>query len=173
MGHNTRESSKLNWLKGFELQQVENYSYSHTLNDSMCTKPVLKYWFFFFLCNRKSFRSAFEKLDFLTSLFAKTPIIGLTATATKLIQQKIVESLGLITPIVIDVNPDRKNIHFSTLCRGNQGGERLVNILDPLLKDLRDKRLTIIYGNLETITNCFFYFTSKFGIEQYEPVGAP
>ena len=86
---------------------------------------------------------------------------------------KIEESLGLITPIVIDVNPDRKNIHFSTLCSGNQGGERLVNILDPLLKDLRDKRLTIIYGNLETIANCFFYFTSKFGIEQYEPVGAP
>ena len=106
-------------------------------------------------------------------MFAKTPIIGVTATATKLIQQKIEESLGLITPIAIDVNPDRKNIHFSSLCRGNQGGERLVNILDPLLKDLRDKRLTIIYGNLETIANCFSYFTSKFGIEQYEPVGAP
>ncbi|KAK2554184.1 ATP-dependent DNA helicase Q-like 3 [Acropora cervicornis] len=70
---------------------------------------------------RKSFRPAFEKLHFLTSLFAKTPIISLTATATKLTQQKIEESLGLTTPIVIDVNPDRKNIHFSSLRRGNQG----------------------------------------------------
>ena len=92
-------------------------------------------------------------------------------------QKKIEESLGLIAPIVIDVNPDRKNIHFSSSRRGNQGDERLVNILDPLLKDLRDKRqdfpLTIIYGNLETIANCFSYFSSKLGIEQYEPVGAP
>ena len=92
-------------------------------------------------------------------------------------QQKIKESLGLIRPIVIDINPDRKNIHFSSWRRGNQGDERLVNILDPLLKDLRDKRqdfpLTIIYGNLETIANCFSYFSSKVGIEQYEPADAP
>jgi len=40
-------------------------------------------------------------------------------------------------------------------------------------KDKTSLPLTIIYGNLETIANCFSYFTSKLGIEQYEPVGAP
>ena len=57
-----------------------------------------------FICNRKSFRPAYGKLDLLTSIFSKTPIIGLTATATKATQQKIEETLGLIKPVVIDVN---------------------------------------------------------------------
>ena len=105
-----------------------------------------------FLNNRKSFRPAYGKLDLLTSIFSKTPIIGLTATATKQMQQKIVEAMGMISSFVIDVhvNPDRKNIYFSSSRRGNQGDEKLVNILDPLLKDLRSRRqdfpLTIIYG---------------------------
>ena len=92
-------------------------------------------------------------------------------------QQKIVEAMGMISPFVIDVNPDRKNIYFSSSRRGNQGDEKLVNILDPLLKDLRSRRqdfpLTIIYGNLETIANCFSYFSSELGNEQYEPTDAP
>ena len=90
-----------------------------------------------FLNNRKSFRPAYGKLDLLTSIFSKTPIIGLTATATKQMQQKIVEAMGMISSFVIDVhvNPDRKNIYFSSSRRGNQGDEKLVNILDPLLKD--------------------------------------
>ena len=96
-----------------------------------------------FLNNRKSFRPAYGKLDLLTSIFSKTPIIGLTATATKQMQQKIVEAMGMISPFVIDVNPDRKNIYFSSSRRGNQGDEKLVNILDPLLKDLRSRRHNI------------------------------
>jgi len=42
-----------------------------------------------------------------------------------------------------------------------------------MTKDKTSLPLTIIYGNLETIANCFSYFSSKLGIEQYEPVGAP
>ena len=134
----------------------------------MCTKPIiiLKYSFFiglliiwlFFICNRKSFRPAYGKLDLLASMFAKTPIIIIcpTPTATKIMQQKIEETLGLIRPIVIYVNPVRKNIHFSSSCRDNQGNERQVNILDLLLKNLRDKRqdfpLTIININSQSLT---------------------
>ena len=92
-------------------------------------------------------------------------------------QQKIEESLGLITAIVIDVNPDRNNIYLSSSHRGHQGDERLVNVLDPILQDLRSKRqdfpLTIIYGNLETIADCYSYFSGELGIEQYEPIDAP
>ena len=78
-----------------------------------------------FLNNRKSFRPAYGKLDLLTSIFSKTPIIGLTATATKQMKQKIVEAMGIISPFVIDVNPDRKNIYFSSSRRDNQGDEKL------------------------------------------------
>lgn len=130
-----------------------------------------------FICNRKSFRPAYGKLDLLTSIFSGTPIIGLTATATKATQQKIEESLGLVKPVLIDVNPDRKNIYFSSSRRGNQGDGRLHNVLAPLLEDLRSKRqdfpLTIVYGNLETIADSFAFFTNKLGNDQYEPLDAP
>ena len=113
----------------------------------------------------------------MTSIFSKTPIIGLTATATKATQQKIEETLGLIKPVVIDVNPDRRNIYFSSSCRGNQGDSRLHKILAPLLEDLRSKRqdfpLTIVYGNLETIADSFAFFSRKLGNDQYEPLDAP
>ena len=95
-----------------------------------------------------------------TFFFPVVAIIGLTATATKQMQQKIVEAMGMISPFVIDVNPDRKNIYFSSSRRGNQGDEKLVNILDPLLKDPRSRRQDFpltIYGNLETIANCIIF----------------
>ena len=37
----------------------------------------------FFLCKWKGYRSAYGDLDWLTSMFAKTPIISLTASVTK------------------------------------------------------------------------------------------
>ena len=46
--------------------------------------------------NRKDFRPAYSKLGSLASMFPNTPLLGLTATATKATQKKIDESLGLI-----------------------------------------------------------------------------
>ena len=78
---------------------------------------------------------------------------------------------------MIDVNPDRKNIYFSSSRRGNQGNSRLHNVLAPLLEDLRSKRqdfpLTILYRNLETIADSFAFFSSELGNDQYEPWDAP
>jgi len=87
------------------------------------------------------------------------------------------ESLGMINPMVIHVNPNRKNIYFSSSRRGNHGDDKLANILQPLVTDLCYQRLdfplTIIYGTLETISSCYEYFSSHLQEEQYEPVGAP
>ena len=86
------------------------------------------------------------------------------------------ESLGMIDPTVIHVNPNRKNIYFSSSRRGNHGDDKLANILQAFVTDLRYQRLdlplAIIYGTLETISSCYEYFRSHFQEEQYEPVGA-
>ena len=78
---------------------------------------------------------------------------------------------------MIDVNPDRRNIYFSSSRRGNQGDSRLHKILALLLEDLRSKRqdfpLTIVYGNLETIADAFAFFSRELGNDQYEPLDAP
>ena len=57
-----------------------------------------------------SFLLYIKKEEFQASLwqvriiFSKTPLVGLTATATKLTQRKIDESLRLIKPRVIEKN---------------------------------------------------------------------
>ena len=57
---------------------------------------------FLLYLNRKDFRPACGKLGLLSNIFFKTPSVGLTATATKLTQRKIEESLGLIKPRVVE-----------------------------------------------------------------------
>ncbi len=108
-------------------------------------------------------------------MFPNTPLLGLTATATKAMQKKIKESLGMINPMEILINPNRSNIYLSSSRRGNRTDE-LGNILDPLVKELQAKRmdfpLTIVYGSLETISSCYLYFSTHLGSEQYEPLGA-
>lgn len=87
------------------------------------------------------------------------------------------ESLGMIDVTVIHINPNQKNIYFSSLRRGNHGDKKLINILQPLVTDLYSQRLdfpsTIIYGTLETISSCYEYFSINLQEEQYKPVGAP
>ena len=87
------------------------------------------------------------------------------------------ESLGMIDLMVIHVNPNRKNISFSSSRRGNHGDEKLANILQQLVTNLCYQRLdlplTIIDGTLETISSCYEYFSSHLQKEQYELVGAP
>ncbi|XP_068756549.1 bifunctional 3'-5' exonuclease/ATP-dependent helicase WRN-like [Montipora capricornis] len=78
---------------------------------------------------------------------------------------------GRVKAIVAD------EAHLVVDWRGNHGEETLVDILGPLLEELRSKRLdfplTIVYGNLETISNCFVYFSRGLGGKQNEPLNAP
>ena len=73
-------------------------------------------------------------------MFPNTPLLGLTTTATKATQKKLEESLGMINATEILINPNRSNIYLSSSRRGNRGDE-LGNILDPLVQDLRAKRM--------------------------------
>ena len=111
------------------------------------------------------------------SIFPKVPWLGLTATATKKTRTEIIESLGMFNPIEIVVNPDRPNIYFSSSARPDRGDEKLNDILRPLVDQLKGERmefpLTVVFGNLETISMCYAFFNFAMGKEQYEPVGAP
>lgn len=111
------------------------------------------------------------------SIFPKVPWLGLTATATKKTRTEIIESLGMFNPIEIVVNPDRPNIYFSSSARPDRGDEKLNDILRPLVDHLKGERmefpLTVVFGNLETISMCYAFFNFAMGKEQYEPVGAP
>ena len=79
-------------------------------------------------------------------------------------------------PTIIRVNPDRPNIYFASFSRPSRGDDILLEILQPLALELQTRRhnfpLTLIYGNLETISECYLYFSQTLGAGQYDPLGA-
>ena len=128
------------------------------------------------LFTRKEFRPCYGKLGLLASVFSSIPSLALTATATLQKKEEIVQSLGLLDPSSVEINPDRPNIFFAACSRPNQGDTKLEAILGPLADELIEKRstfpLTLIYGNLATVAECFIYFSKRMGPLQYEPIGA-
>ena len=131
--------------------------------------------YFYFL--RKDFRPCYGKLGTLGSIFPRVPWLGLTATATEKARTEIIDSLGMFNPVLIVANPDRPNIYFSSSPRPDRGDDKFNTILSPLVEALKKERmqfpLTVIFGNLETISSCYAFFSYAMGKEQYEPIGAP
>ena len=82
----------------------------------------------------------------------------------------------MFDPIEILANPDRPNIYFSTSTRPDRGDDKLDKILRPLVEELKKERLqfplTVVFGNLETISSCYAYFSYAMKKAQYEPAGA-
>ena len=59
---------------------------------------------------RKSFRPVYAQLVMLSALFPNVPIVALTAIATAEKTRNIItNSLGMVDPVIIAVNPDIKH----------------------------------------------------------------
>ena len=112
---------------------------------------------------RKEFCPAFGKLDTICSIFPDVPIVALTATATKSKKEKIVSSIGLQLPFVVEVTPNRENIFFESQPRPAAKEER-ITVLSPYVQELKAKRsamlLTNFYGDLGGCSESFLYFSS-------------
>lgn len=110
----------------------------------------------------------------LASIFPNVPILALTATATAQTKKDIAASLGIHEPVIIETNPDRHNIYYESQRRDDRGDGKLQAILEPLVNELKEKRLnfplTVIYGNLETVSNCYVIASRLLGPFQYEPL---
>ena len=68
------------------------------------------------------------------------------------------------------------NVTASSFSRPSRGDDKLLEIFQPLALELQTRRhnfpLTLIYGNLETISECYLYFSQTLGAGQYDPPGA-
>ena len=74
--------------------------------------------------------------------FPNVPIVALTATATEKTRNMITNSLGMVNPVIIAVNPDRKNIFYTAARRQPTGDDKIEALLLPYitkLKELREK----------------------------------
>ena len=125
---------------------------------------------------RSTFRPAYGKIGFLTNLFPLVPVVALTGTATSATKCSIVETLGLSNPKIVEGNPNRANIYYASHTRPDRGDEKLDSILKPIVAELKAYKvkmpLTLIYGSLETISDCFLYFSTKMGKDQFYPANA-
>lgn len=130
-----------------------------------------------FFTFRKDFRPAYRKLSLLGTFMPDSPIIALTATATSMYRNEIKTSLSMKDPITVEANPNRENIYYKVLRRGNKGDDKVLNIIKPLALELKEKLLstplTIIYSNLETCGECYSLFEHELGENQYYPLGSP
>ena len=91
-------------------------------------------------------------------------------------KKNIVHSLALMDPSYVEINPDRPNIFLASYTRPSHGDDKLDRILSPIVDELKEKRqdfpLTLIYGNLATIAECYCFFSNKMGVLHYDPIGA-
>ena len=119
----------------------------------------------------------FNNIALLGTFFPNTPILALTATATAFYQKEIKRSLGMQNVITVEANPNRENIFYKVLPRGNRGEEKLIEVIKPLALELKEKLiatpLTIVYSNLETCGECYSYFEQELGPRQFYPPGSP
>ena len=109
----------------------------------------------------------------VTSIFPKIPFLAMTTTATVKTKKDMSTNLGLIDPVQIEESPHRPNVFFSALPRPDRGDDKL--ILSAPIKELKAKRLdfplTIVYGTLKVIGECFLFASNVMGHLQYERVG--
>lgn len=110
----------------------------------------------------------------LASIFPNIPFLALTATATLDMKRNIAASIGLVDHVNIESSPDRPNIFYCAVKRPDRGDDKLKPILTPLIQELIEKRLdfplTIVYGNLQVIGECFLFASNMMGSLQYEPI---
>ena len=59
--------------------------------------------------------------------------------------------------MVVECNPNRHNIYYASHVRADRGENKLHEILDPIVSGLKLEKLnmplTLIYGNLETVSD--------------------
>ena len=130
----------------------------------------------FFSTLRSTFRPTFAKIDLITNLFPSVPVLALTGTAIRDTKYEINSTSGLSKPVVVECNPNRHNTFYASHVRTDRGENKLHEILDPIVSELKLEKLnmplTLIYGNLETISDWFLYFAKEMGKEQYFPTSA-
>ena len=107
----------------------------------------------------------------LCAAFPSSPVVALTATASKADIVAIKESLNLRNPVEITANPDHPNIYYEKIFRKGKDfeffEELLHNMATELKKNKLDYPLTIMYLQLKWCGFAFKYLSKHLGNEQY------
>ena len=79
---------------------------------------------------RKNFWPVYAQLGMLGAIFAKVPVVALTATLTEQTKCYISNSLEImVDPEIIAVNPNRQNIFYTCATRPHTGDNKIKELL--------------------------------------------
>lgn len=106
----------------------------------------------------QDFRESYKKLNCLRQWIPDVPIIALTATATKKVENDIVKHLELDNPLIVKSTFDRPNINIKVIPKGSDAIEDLLQVV---VKD----EPTIIYCQTRANTDDLAYALTKKGIK--------
>ena len=112
----------------------------------------------------------------LCAAFPSSPVVALTATASKANIVAIKESLNLRNPVEITANPDRPNIYYEKIFRKGNDLEFFEELLHNMATELKENKLdyplAIMYLQVKWCGFAFKYLSKHLGNEQYYPKNA-
>lgn len=87
----------------------------------------------------EEYRPEFSRLGEIRSLIPRrVNVMALTATATTLLQKNVIETLGMVNPVIIEISPEKSNLYFSLT-----KFESIEISLKPLMQELKEKRMNM------------------------------
>ena len=103
----------------------------------------------------------------------KVNIMALTATATKTLRKDIIQSLGMKSPVVVAVNPDKANVKYEVVPFVSMS-----KTFGSLAEQLKEKQTTIgraiiFCQHLEDCPKLYRFFRSALGDLFTYPTGSP
>ena len=130
----------------------------------------------FIYCRGQDFRVDYGNLAVVCATFASSPVIAMTATASRSDREAIKLSLGLKDCVEIIGNPDRHNITYYKQQRIGDDIDFLTELFSAmsqqLLKEKINFPLTVIYLPLKWCGFAYKLFDSVLGNDQYYPEGS-
>ena len=102
------------------------------------------------------------------------PFVALTATASKTTKEKIIEALEMEEAVIINQNPNQKNIAYSV--QAVSGGANTT--FAPFVKELRkngasSERVVIYCQTLKVVSQVYGVFKGDLGGDMYVTPGEP
>ena len=93
------------------------------------------------------FRPAYRELAGLRQRFARVPVLGLTATATREVTRDIVEQLGMHDPAIVRGSFFRPNLRLAAHAKSSRSAERRGSVRDDVLAvvDAHPRESGIVY----------------------------
>lgn len=121
---------------------------------------------------RAAFRECFSRLAELRSLGPQrpvTPVLALTATATKKIQEAVLQTLSFRQGYaLIEQTPNRTNIYLSKARIGKNFKSAFQFLLDKLKKEKQNMERTIVYcRSIKQCASLYSWFRFELGSDSY------